>query len=152
MNVILRPTRANEHSFRFGPAARAALLHDCTLFGAVNRSVPAMGHNTVIGRSCQQLHTRGRRVLPPPRVTFRRVVAPLRGPGQSPGLPFACCVGSLRCVGRCGRCSCWCPLPQCRDGSPMGGGGAFMKWRFPPKGGGGIAPQNGRNKTAAVPV
>ena len=45
---------------------------------------------------------------PPPRVTFRRVVAPLRGPGQSPVLPFACCVGSLRSVGRCGRCSRWC--------------------------------------------
>ena len=45
---------------------------------------------------------------PPPRVTFRRVLAPSRGPGQSPLLPFACCVGSLRSVGRCGRCSCWC--------------------------------------------
>ena len=45
---------------------------------------------------------------PPPHVTFRRVVAPLRGPGQSPVLPSACCVGSLRSVGRCGRCSCWC--------------------------------------------
>ena len=45
---------------------------------------------------------------PPPCVTFRRVVAPLRGPGQSPVLPFACCVASLRSVGRCGRCSCWC--------------------------------------------
>ena len=44
----------------------------------------------------------------PPCVTFRRVVAPLWGPGQSPGLPFACCVGSLLSVGRCGRCSCWC--------------------------------------------
>ena len=44
----------------------------------------------------------------PPCVTFRLVVAPLRGPGQSPGLPFACCVGSLRSVGRCGRCSRWC--------------------------------------------
>ena len=43
-----------------------------------------------------------------PCVTFRLVVAPLRGPGQSPVLPFACCVGSLRSVGRCGRCSCWC--------------------------------------------
>ena len=32
---------------------------------------------------------------PPPRVTFRQVVAPLRGPGQSPVLPFACCVGLL---------------------------------------------------------
>ena len=46
--------------------------------------------------------------LSTPCVTFRRVVAPLRGPGQSPILPFACCVGSLRSVGRCGRCSCWC--------------------------------------------
>ena len=44
----------------------------------------------------------------PPRVTFHRVVAPLRGPGRSPVLPFACCAGSLRSVGRCGRCSCWC--------------------------------------------
>ena len=43
-----------------------------------------------------------------PCVTFRRIVAPLRGPGQSPVLPFACCVGLLRSVGRCGRCSCWC--------------------------------------------
>ena len=45
---------------------------------------------------------------PSPCVTFRRVVAPLQGPGQSPVLPFACCVGSLRSVSRCGRCSCGC--------------------------------------------
>ena len=45
---------------------------------------------------------------PPPCVTFRRVVVSLRGPGQPPVLPFACCVGSLRCDGRCGRCFCWC--------------------------------------------
>ena len=45
---------------------------------------------------------------PPPCVTFRRVAVSLRGPGQSPVLPFACCVGSLRSVGRCGRCSCRC--------------------------------------------
>ena len=45
---------------------------------------------------------------PAPCVTFRLVVVPLRGPGQSPVLPFACCVGSLLSVGRCGRCSCWC--------------------------------------------
>ena len=45
---------------------------------------------------------------PPPCVTVRRVVVSLRGPGQSPVLPFACCVGSLRSVGHCGRCSCWC--------------------------------------------
>ena len=41
-------------------------------------------------------------------MTFRRVVVPLRGPGQSPVLPFACCVGSLLSVGHCGWCSCWC--------------------------------------------
>ena len=41
-------------------------------------------------------------------MTCRRVAVSLRGPGQSPVLPFACCVGSLRSVGRCGRCSCWC--------------------------------------------
>ena len=46
-----------------------------------------------------------------PRVTFRRVVVSLRGPGQSPVLPFACCVGSLLSVGHRGRCSCWC---RCR--------------------------------------
>ena len=45
---------------------------------------------------------------PAPCVTFRLVVVPLRGPGQSPVLPFACCVGLLLSVGRCGRCSCWC--------------------------------------------
>ena len=48
------------------------------------------------------------RVRYTPRVTFCRVVVSLRGPGQSPVLPFACCVGSLRSVGRCGRCSRWC--------------------------------------------
>ena len=46
--------------------------------------------------------------IAPPGVTFRRVVVSLRGPGQSPVLPFACCVGLLSSVGRCGRCSCWC--------------------------------------------
>ena len=51
--------------------------------------------------------------IAPPRVTFRRVAAPLRGPGQSPVLPFACCVGSLLSVGRCGRCSCWCRFRVC---------------------------------------
>ena len=45
---------------------------------------------------------------PPLCVTFRWVVISLRGPGQSPVLPFACCVGLLLSVSRCGRCSCWC--------------------------------------------
>ena len=53
-----------------------------------------------------------------PRVTFRRVVVSLRGPGQSPVRPFACCVGSLRSVGCCGRCSCWCPPPPPPDPYP----------------------------------
>ena len=38
----------------------------------------------------------------PPCVTFHLIVVPSRGPGQSPVLPFARCVGSLRSVGRCG--------------------------------------------------
>ena len=46
--------------------------------------------------------------MPPPCVAFCRVAVSVRGPGQSPVLPFACCVGSLRSVGRCGRCSRWC--------------------------------------------
>ena len=45
---------------------------------------------------------------PPPGVTSRLVVVSLRAPGQSPVLPFACCVGSLLSVSRCGRCSCGC--------------------------------------------
>ena len=44
----------------------------------------------------------------PPCVKFHRVVAPLRDPGESPVLPFACCVVLLPSVGRCGWCSCWC--------------------------------------------
>ena len=45
-------------------------------------------------------------------VTFRLVGVSLRGPGQSPVLPFACCVGLLS-VGCCGRCSCWCRFCVC---------------------------------------
>ena len=41
----------------------------------------------------------------PPCVTFRQVAVSLRGPGQSPVLPSACCAGSLRSVGRCVLCS-----------------------------------------------
>ena len=41
-------------------------------------------------------------------VTIRRVAVSLRGPGQSPVRPFACCVGSMLSDGRCGRCSLWC--------------------------------------------
>ena len=42
-----------------------------------------------------------------PCVTFRRGAVSLRGPGQSPVLPFACCVGSLCFVGRRGLCPRW---------------------------------------------
>ena len=45
---------------------------------------------------------------PAPRLTFRRVAVSVRGPGQSPVLPFACCVGSMLSDGRCGLCSLWC--------------------------------------------
>ena len=41
-------------------------------------------------------------------MTFRRVAVSLLGPGQSPVLPFVCCVESLRSDGRCGLCCCWC--------------------------------------------
>ena len=44
----------------------------------------------------------------PSCVTFRRVAVFLRGLGQSPVLPFACCVGSILSDGRCGGCSLWC--------------------------------------------
>ena len=47
-------------------------------------------------------------VVNAPLCDIPSVVVPLRGPGQSPVLPFACCVGSLLSVGRCGRCSCRC--------------------------------------------
>ena len=63
---------------------------------------------TSINKQVRQMTMVCHKPPPPPCVTFRRVVAPLRGPGQSPVLPFACCAGSLRSVGRCGRCSCWC--------------------------------------------
>ena len=44
---------------------------------------------------------------PTPCVTFRRVAVSLRGPRQSPVLPFACCVGSMLSDGRCALCSVW---------------------------------------------
>ena len=68
---------------------------------------------------------------PPPRVTVRPVVVPLRGPGQSPALPFACCVGSLRSVGRCGRCSCWCRF-RVRGAQWFGVPGLCGMWRDVP--------------------
>ena len=94
-------------------------------------------------------------VLPHPRedapcVTFRLVVAPLRGPGRSPVLPFACCVGSLLSVGRCGRCSCWCRFRvcgaqrlvcwDCAECAPLSfpGGGVFPGVGQDKEGGGGV--------------
>ena len=69
----------------------------------------------------------------PPRVTFRLVVAPFRGPGQSPALPFACCVRSLRpvlllvsfprsrspVVGVLGLCWMWHGVPFTRQRRPV---------------------------------
>ena len=48
----------------------------------------------------------------PPCVTFHLVVVSLRGPGQSPVLPFACCVELLLSVGTYW-CSCWCWFRVC---------------------------------------
>ena len=72
------------------------------------------GPSTAVGRTptaarqphrCHRLSGWPPRAQEYPCVTFRRVVVSLRGPGQSPVLPFACCVGSLCSVSRCGRCS-----------------------------------------------
>ena len=84
----------------------------CRGSGPANDSLDRNGVSTLTKRgSCADLmpgtgkpYAAG---CPSPCVTFRLVVAPLRGPGRSPVLPFACCVGSLLSVGRCGRCSCW---------------------------------------------
>ena len=102
-------------------------------------------------------------------VTFRWVVASLRGPGQSPVLPFACCVGSLLSVGRCGRCSCWwrfrvrvsplgamsrSPSPTAVGLEPKQSGRLWATHHFPrspstyalPRGGGGANKGNGSRK------
>ena len=77
-----------------------------------------LSHHTEKGKmfmegGCGQLQGLFLTVWVPPCVTFRLVVVLLRGPGQSPVLPFACCVGLLLSVGRCGRCSCWCRFRVC---------------------------------------
>ena len=75
---------------------------------AERQGPPATAHGATAGYrgAGTQMHSvhcgRGVGMEPvplPPCVTFRRVVAPSRGPGQSPVLPFACCVGSLLVVG-----------------------------------------------------
>ena len=68
-------------------------------FGTAKEAVPRGGHS-----GCGW----GEPPPPAPCVTFRRLAVSLRGPGQSPVLPFACCIGSLCSDGRCGPCSCWC--------------------------------------------
>ena len=68
---------------------------------------PASHTNQLLGSHLQHLWIPPLQETPP-CVTFRLVVVSLRGPGRSPVLPFACCVGLLLSVGRCGRCSCWC--------------------------------------------
>ena len=44
----------------------------------------------------------------PTCLTFRLVVVSLWGPGESPVVSFACCIGLLLSVSHCGWCSCWC--------------------------------------------
>ena len=45
---------------------------------------------------------------PPPLCDILSGCCFFTGPWTVTRFPFACCVGSLRSVGRCGRCSCWC--------------------------------------------
>ena len=80
-------------------------------YGKIAKKLQEIARIAKIAGKCETAGEKKRKLrtsTPPPCVTFRLVVAPLWGPGQSPVLPFACCVGSLRSVGRCGRCSCWC--------------------------------------------
>ena len=63
-------------------------------------------YSNISTRNSPALPDRPAFTIDPPCVTFRLVVVSLRGPGQSPVLPFACCVESLLSVGRCGRYSC----------------------------------------------
>ena len=83
---------------------RSRSAHTKTSTPPCTQRLTSVANNT-FRRACKCVF---REPPPPPCVTFRRVVAPLRGPGRSPVLPFACCVGLLLSVGRCGRCSCWC--------------------------------------------
>ena len=65
-------------------------------------------HRYGLGRTADNRRRRGFTPIfppPPPCVTFRWVAVSLRGPGQSRVRPSACCVGSLRSDGCCGRCS-----------------------------------------------
>ena len=106
------------------PGRGAAMAAAVSVRRSPQRCTAARGHRFVCtgpaGARGVRLRGFERQVNPPPpRVTCRRVAAPLRGPGQSPVLPFACCVGSLRSVGRCGRCSCWCRFRFC--GAPSRG-------------------------------
>ena len=88
-------------------AAPALVGKMCSNFTIINKLF------SLFSRGPPAMHVTGRGVRPPkPQtplcVTFRLVVAPLRGPGQSTVLPFTCCVRLLLSVGRCGWCSCGC--------------------------------------------
>ena len=103
------------HKGTLGSTAREIPLPHPTLIGNGRRGLTRLrlparsrGPRARLPHSNRGAGHWGWRTPPPPRVTLRRVVVSLRGPGQSPALPFACCVGSLRSVGRCGRCSCRC--------------------------------------------
>ena len=104
------PKRVSSHAGTLRPRRPAPLRFD------ENGAALRRGHCPPVNGPCH---------APPPRVTFRRGAAALRGPGQSPVLPFACCVGSLRFVGRCGRCSRWCRFRVRR---------APSRWSHSPKG------------------
>ena len=50
---------------------------------------------------------------PPPLCDIPSGCCFFTGPWTVTVLPFACCVGSLLSVSRCGRCSCWCRFCVC---------------------------------------
>ena len=102
-----RPCAQSSRFLYTMPAKRSGAVKRC-----VGPSATSEGRQEGSVREWAGFRLRGMGRIQPsgstPCVTFRPVVVSLRGPGRSPVLPFACCVGSLRSVGRCGRCSCRC--------------------------------------------
>ena len=81
---------------------------------------------SAVQKKCKQMH-----LPPPPLCDIPSGCCSFTGPGQSPVLPFACCVGSLCSVGRCGRCSCWCRF-RVRGAQWFGVPGLCWMWRDVP--------------------
>ena len=103
------PARTTQHTFpqRLGSGVpRGDAVADITRSEDELKLIPGDAAGTANRRTYLALIS-----PPPPCVTFRQVVVSLRGPGRSPVVPFACCVGLLLSVGRCGQCSCWCCFP-----------------------------------------